>query len=117
MMTKPPARYALIALLFAVATIAPQRLIAQIEPQREAAPDQPSEAASDYSPPLRGAPAKRVGGASRGTIRPPAPLPIVELLAPADHAGQTVSATPTLYYFVTRPVSWPMQLTISAPLR
>jgi len=38
-------------------------------------------------------------------------------LAPADHAGQTINATPTLYYFVSRPVAWPMQLTISAPLQ
>ena len=66
---------------------------------------------------MRGAPGGRVGGASRGAIKPPAPLPTIELLAPADHAGQTTSATPTLYYFVSRPVAWPMQLTISAPLQ
>src|ERR1700752_3312690 len=105
-------------LTLAIATGAPSPAIAQSAPQREATSDElRADGGADYSPPLRGAPAKRVGGASRGTVRPPAPLPIVELLAPGDHAGQTTSPTPTLYYFVSRPVPWPMQLTISAPLQ
>ena len=93
----------------------PQREETPAGPQKGGPPDQSSEGV--YSPPLRGAPGGRVGGASRGTIRPPAPLPTIDLLAPAAHAGQTASATPTLYYFVSGPVAWPMQLTISAPLQ
>jgi hypothetical protein len=92
--------------------------VAQSAAQNEGAPDAPQGADDPvYSPPPRGAPGGRVGGASRGAIRPPVPLPTIELLAPADHAGQTTSATPTLYYFVSKPVPWPMQLTISAPLQ
>jgi hypothetical protein len=39
------------------------------------------------------------------------------LLAPADHAGVTATATPTLYFFVSRPVAWPTEFTISAPMQ
>ncbi len=70
-----------------------------------------------YKPGLRGAPGGRVGGASRSAAAPSMPLPIIELLAPADHAGMTASPEPTLYFFISRPVQWPMQFTISAPMR
>ena len=125
-MTKRPLLAAILALAAAAGALAAHPAIAQTgappggtaTPQREAAPEEPQQGtAVVYRPPLRGAPGGRVGGASRGAIRPPAPLPTIELLAPDDHAGQTISATPTLYYFVSRPVSWPMQLTIRAPLR
>jgi len=124
-MTKRLILAAILALAGAAGGFAPDRAVAQTQgggtpaaPQQEAIPSQ-SQAAADavYSPPLRGAPGGRVGGASRGAIKPPAPLPTIELLAPADHAGETLSAVPTLYYFVSRPVAWPMQLTISAPLQ
>jgi hypothetical protein len=68
-----------------------------------------------YKPPLRGAPGGRVGGASRGTIKPATPLPIVDLLAPENHTGLTTSATPILYFRISRQVNDPMRLTISAP--
>ena len=67
-----------------------------------------------YKPPPRGAPGGRVGGASRGTIKVTVPLPTIDLLAPDGHAGLTASPTPTLYFFVSRPVNWPMQFTISS---
>jgi hypothetical protein len=35
------------------------------------------------------------------------------LLAPDGHTGLTTSATPTLYFFVSRPIDWPTQFTIS----
>ena len=109
---------AILALATAARAFAPNPAVAQSQPQKEATPDKPPGAADAvYSPPMRGAPGGRVGGASRSATKPPAPLPTIELLAPADHAGQTISATPTLYYFVSRPVAWPMQLTISAPLQ
>jgi hypothetical protein len=68
-----------------------------------------------YKPPLRGAPGGRVGGASRGTVKVAAPLPTIELLAPDGHTGLTTSATPILYFFVSQPITWPTQFTISAP--
>jgi len=71
----------------------------------------------EYKPPARGAPGGRVGGASRGTIKATAALPRIELLAPDKHAGQTTSPTPTLYFYVSGPIAWPTQFTISAPLR
>ncbi len=73
----------------------------------------PSETA--YKPPPRGAPGGRVGGASRGTVKVTIPLPTIELLAPDGHTGLTTSATPTLYFFVSRPIIWPTQFTISTP--
>jgi hypothetical protein len=42
-------------------------------------------------------------------------LPTIELLAPDGHTGLTTSPTPILYYFVSQPISWPIQFTISAP--
>jgi hypothetical protein len=66
-----------------------------------------------YKPPPRGAPGGRVGGASRGTVKVTTPLPTIELLAPDGHTGLTTSATPTLYFFVSQPVAWPIQFTIS----
>jgi Domain of Unknown Function (DUF928) len=84
---------------------------------------QPSAAAPQaeqlpaYKPPPRGAPGGRVGGASRGTYRTAAPLPIIELLAPEDQAGLSANPAPTLYYFVSGPVYWPTRFTISAPMQ
>ena len=70
-----------------------------------------------YKPPPRGAPGGRVGGATRGTVKATMPLPTIELLAPDRNAGQTTSPTPTLYFYVSQPITWPTQFTISAPLR
>jgi Domain of Unknown Function (DUF928) len=83
---------------------------------------QPSESASHpsapvYRPPLRGAPGERVSGASRGTFKVAVPLPTIELLAPKDHTGLTVSPTPSLFFFVSGPIIWPARFTISAPGR
>ncbi len=50
-------------------------------------------------------------------MRVSTPLPVIELLAPADHAGLTATATPTLFFFVSRPVAWPTQFTIAAPMQ
>jgi hypothetical protein len=44
-------------------------------------------------------------------------LPRIELLAPEGHAGLTTSPTPTLYFFVSQPITWPIQFTISTPTR
>jgi hypothetical protein len=80
-------------------------------------PAQNQQTASEpkYKPPPRGAPGGRVSGASRGTVKPTVPLPTIELLAPDGHAGLTISPTPTLYFFVSQPIGWPTQFTISAP--
>jgi hypothetical protein len=67
-----------------------------------------------YEKPLRGAPARRVTGASRGTKLSQAIIPTIELLAPDGHTGETISPSPTLYYFVSAPVPAPVRFTISA---
>lgn len=93
--------------------------IPSVAQQSVTPPAQSEQAASEpkYKPPPRGAPGGRVGGASRGTVKSTAPLPTVELLAPDGHAGLTTNPTPILYYFVSQPVTWPTQFTISAPAR
>jgi Domain of Unknown Function (DUF928) len=73
--------------------------------------------APEYKPPPRGAPGGRVGGASRGTYKPTASLPTVELLAPNEITGLSASPTPNLYFYVSGPVLWPTQFTISAPMQ
>src|SRR5271170_1612151 len=73
--------------------------------------------APEYKPPPRGAPGGRVGGASRGTYKPTAPLPTIELLAPNENTGLSASPTPNLYFYASGPVLWPTQFTISAPMQ
>ena len=82
-----------------------------------AAQDEEVSAIPEYKPPARGAPGGRVGGASRGTVKATMPLPTIELLAPDGNAGQTTSPTPILYFYVSQPITWRIQFTISAPLR
>src|SRR5271170_4848345 len=97
------------------ALVGPGTLVAQtgqIPP-----PSQQQEQLPVYKPPPRGAPGGRVGGASRGTYKPTAPLPTIEALAPQEQSGLSASATPNLYFYVSGPVSWPTQFTISAPMQ
>jgi hypothetical protein len=62
-----------------------------------------------YKPPIRGAPQGRIGGATRGAA---GDLPKLEVLAP-DHVGWSAVDQPKLYWFLSRDVSEPMQITIS----
>jgi hypothetical protein len=57
---------------------------------------------------LRGAPAGRIGGGTRGSNDP---LPSIEVLAP-DHTGFTVHEQPTLYWYVSRVPTQPIEVTI-----
>jgi hypothetical protein len=60
-----------------------------------------------YQPPQRGAPAARVGGASRGAAA------ALEVLLP-DHVARTVSDQPVLYWYVSQPIETPVQVTLIA---
>ena len=63
-----------------------------------------------YQPPMRGsASSGRIGGGTRGTADGPSVT--LEVLAP-DHAGLTVSAQPTLYWFVSQRIETDAELTI-----
>lgn len=65
--------------------------------------------APTYRPPLRGAPGGRIGGATRGGAEQ---LPRLDVIAPETHVGQAATDQPTLYWFVSKPVTLPMQLTL-----
>src|SRR5260370_11891555 len=107
---------ALLSVAFAVTWLLPAPSLAQAPPplpaNAEEAPSNP-----DYKSPARGAPGGRVGGASRGTVKATMTLPTIELIAPDGHAGLTTIATPTLYFYVSQPISWSTRFTISAPSR
>jgi hypothetical protein len=62
----------------------------------------------EYKPPMRGAPASRVGGGTRG-VGDDSPRVIV--LSP-DHTGLTVSEQPSLYFFVSRPAKAKLEVTV-----
>src|SRR5215470_3471035 len=64
-----------------------------------------------YQPPKRGAPGGRVGG---GTRRPQREVFILSVLAP-DHSGFTTSEQPSLYWFISKETSLPVELTIMDP--
>ncbi len=62
-----------------------------------------------YKPPLRGAPASRVGGGSRGSDSGSAPR--IAVLAP-DHTGYTTQEQPNLYWYLSRPVATRLEITV-----
>ncbi|MDP2827815.1 MAG: DUF928 domain-containing protein [Sulfuricellaceae bacterium] len=62
-----------------------------------------------YKPPLRGAPASRVGGGSRGMADN---LPKIAVLAP-DHTGYTTQEQPVLYWYLSKPVAIRLEITIT----
>ncbi|MBC8018961.1 MAG: DUF928 domain-containing protein [Verrucomicrobia bacterium] len=63
-----------------------------------------------YKPPLRGAPAGRVGGGTRGATDRES----FSLLALApDHIGYTVQDQPCLYWYISKPTAYPVELTLT----
>ena len=98
-----------IAALWAVAAQASdeekKKLVAQADSEKPS-----SEAQSfSYRPPLRGAPATRVGGGTRSVSSRPVTL---SALAP-NETGFTVRPQPTIYWYVSEPLSSPVELTLS----
>jgi hypothetical protein len=65
-----------------------------------------------YKPVPRGAPAGRVAGGTRGIRQPE--LPFLTALAP-DHTGLTIQEQPTLYWFISRRTSLPLEVTVVDP--
>ena len=63
-----------------------------------------------YRPPLRGAPAVRVDGGSRGQTDA---LPTLFVIAP-DHTGLASGAQPSLYWFQSKPATARMEFTVIA---
>jgi hypothetical protein len=61
-----------------------------------------------YKPPLRGAPAVRIDGGSRGSG---VSLICLTVLAP-DHTGLTVQEQPSLFWYQSEPADVPFELTV-----
>jgi hypothetical protein len=74
-----------------------------------AAPVVTSPAKVVYKPPLRGTPAGRVGGGTRGATERESFSLLV--LAP-DHVGYTVREQPCLYWYISKPTTLPVEVTI-----
>jgi len=66
--------------------------------------------AAVYKPPMRGAPASRVGGGTRGTGEANF---VLSVLAP-DHTGYTTQAQPTLYWYASGPSIAKVEVTVIA---
>jgi Domain of Unknown Function (DUF928) len=62
-----------------------------------------------YKPPVRGAPASRVGGGSRGSADITGELAV---LAP-DHTGLTTRSQPTLYWYLSEPANARLDVTVT----
>lgn len=63
-----------------------------------------------YKPPMRGAPASRIGGGSRGTGEADF---VLSVLAP-DQTGLTSQAQPTLYWYTSGPSNATLEVTVIA---
>jgi hypothetical protein len=70
-----------------------------------------SAATPVYKPPLRGAPGGRIGGATRGVARD---VFVLSVLAP-DHTGLTAIEQPSLFWYISNPISLPLELTVMDP--
>jgi hypothetical protein len=83
----------------------PRHQVVESQGQRlAAAADMPA-----YVPPVRSAPGGRVGGSTRGI----GPMPILSALAP-DHTGLTAREQPSLFWYLARATTYPVELTITA---
>ncbi len=84
------------------------------QPTDAKTPPSPTSTSADrtlvYKPPLRGAPATRVGGGTRSGETTSITLSV---LAP-DHTGYTVQGKPTIYWYVSKPITSPVELTVTA---
>jgi len=61
-----------------------------------------------YNPPQRGAPTGRVAGGTRGLSKD---LPVLSALAP-NHTGLSVHPQPTLYWYLSEAVPYPIEFTL-----
>jgi hypothetical protein len=61
-----------------------------------------------YKPPLRGAPAGRVGGGTRGVGDA---MPVLAVLAP-EHVGLTVAEQPSFFWHLSKAADFPIEFTL-----
>jgi hypothetical protein len=88
-----------------------RQVIAQADTEKPAT----ESAAFTYKPPLRGAPATRVGGGTRSVE---ARAVTLSVLAP-NETGYTTRDKPTIYWYVSEAINSPVELTVTTtePLR
>ena len=82
---------------------------AEKKPAKTTSPSKTTAEKPVYKPPLRGAPAGRIGGGTRGTTERESFSLLV--LAP-DHVGYTLEEQPDLYWFISRPSAVRIELTL-----
>lgn len=90
------------------ASVETNRNVESHEQVPPAGPGTPVKTRVVYKPPLRGAPAVRIDGGSRGRG---VSLICLNVLAP-DHTGLTVQEQPSLYWFQSEPAAVPFELTL-----
>jgi len=61
-----------------------------------------------YRPPMRGAPAARIGGGTRGV----GDMKLTLVVLAPDHTGLTTKEQPTLYWYVSKPVPAKLEVTL-----
>ena len=79
-------------------------------PPQPATPAAATVAAPAYKPPLRGAPAGRIGGGTRGATERESF--VLQVLAP-DHIGYTIHDQPCLYWYISKATAYPLELTVT----
>ena len=67
-----------------------------------------SAEAFSYRPPMRGAPAARIGGGTRGV----GDMTLVLVVLAPDHTGLTTKEQPTLYWYASEPVPAKLEVTL-----
>lgn len=115
---KPKGFVALWMVLWTAGWVWPGGVLGQVSDHRPSPSAESAQAAGRpgsaappvvYKPPLRGAPADRIGGGTRslGIEEPPQVL----VLAP-DHTGLTIRPRPTLYWYISRPTTLRVDFTL-----
>ena len=104
--------------VFGASDEAPSRMMAQdrkkpetpvdLQPGPQEKKSGPGSEMPVYRPALRGAPAGRVAGGTRGSGEDNVFLLV---LAP-DHVGLTIQQQPSLYWFLSAPTEWPLEFTL-----
>jgi Domain of Unknown Function (DUF928) len=84
-------------------------LSAEVTGGASTTPAEAGAAVFSYRPPVRGAPASRVGGGSRGTAEITGELAV---LAP-DHTALTTRSQPTLYWYLSEPANARLDVTVT----
>ena len=97
---------AIASVLLAASGSAHAQTLAQPQVQAQTQAQASDSASAIYKPPLRGAPARRVGGATRGSGDSDL---VLNVLAP-DQTGLTTQAQPTLYWYASRPTNTLIEL-------